>query len=232
MEGSAMADQVFPSEDTDDPLIGEFIALWQAVAEQVRAMARLETALGEARNEIARKTGPEQFKETFAAIRQDMALLAQRMERQEAALGMLPDGTAIGAAIREGTAGLVQDNASTRSVVRESMRVARAAGEDARNAARDAADHARELGETIASDRVTIGLTLAAMLVLAVLGGISGWSLRGWWAPPPDAVFARYLDAGNNADWLLCDGGKNTQRFTDNGNPACDLRFWLAKPGP
>jgi hypothetical protein len=228
-----MADQMSTSEDADDPLIGEFFALRQAVAEQVRAMARLETALGDVRSEVARKIGPEQFKETFAAIRQDVAMLAEHMERQKVAFGALPDGTAIGAAVREGTAGLVRDVTLTRENVQESTRAARAAAEDARSAARNAADHARELGATIVSDRGTIGLTLATMLVLAVLGGISGWSLRGWWAPPPSDVFARYLAAGNNADWLLCDDGKGAQRFTtSDGTPACDLRFWLAKPGP
>ncbi|HVZ35894.1 MAG TPA: hypothetical protein VG963_25880, partial [Polyangiaceae bacterium] len=85
-----MADLGSPTEETDDPLISEFIALRQAVADQLRAMARLETALGQVQGEVARKTGPEQFKETFAAIRQDMATLAKRMDRQEAAFGTLP----------------------------------------------------------------------------------------------------------------------------------------------
>lgn len=91
----------------------------------------------------------------------------------------------------------------------------------------------RKLSDTILSDRLTVGLTFAMMLVLAVLGGSGGWLLCGWWAPPPSGVFARYLAAGNDADWLLYDGSKGAQRFTaDNGTPVCDLKFWLARSGP
>lgn len=49
--------------------------------------------------------------------------------------------------------------------------------------------------------------------------------------PPPAGVFARYLAAGNDPNWLLCEGvGK---RFTAQNNvAACVLKFWIQKPGP
>ncbi len=53
----------------------------------------------------------------------------------------------------------------------------------------------------------------------------------GWWAPPLAGVFERYLEAGNNADWLLCDGGG--KRFVaSNGVATCELRFWLGRARP
>jgi hypothetical protein len=222
-------------EEPDDPLIGEFMALRQAVADQLRATARLETVLGQVQDEVARKTGPEQFKETFAAIRQDIIRLAERVDRQEAAFSALPDANAIASAVREATVGLIQNGESTRAVVQESALAAHTAAGRARDAASDAADHVRKLSATVLNDRKTVALAFIAMLVLAVLGGAAGWALRGWWAPPPSAVFARYLAAGNNPDWLLCGGTTETQaqRFTaSNGAPACDLKFWLKRPGP
>ncbi len=81
------------------------------------------------------------------------------------------------------------------------------------------------------SERTRLALTLVGGLVVAGLGLGTGWGLRGWWAPPPAGVFARYLAAGNNADWLLCDGGG--KRFVaSNGVAACELRFWLEPAGP
>jgi hypothetical protein len=40
-----------------------------------------------------------------------------------------------------------------------------------------------------------------------------------------------YLAAGNDPNWLLCEGGG--KRFTTDRNAsACELKFWLEKPGP
>ena len=215
----------------EDPLVGEFSALREAVAEQLRSMARLEVALGQVQGEVARKTGPEAFKETFAAIRQDVAGLCKRLEQQEAAFDEVPDAAAIGVAVKEGVAGLTQDLAQTRVVVRDAAAAARDAAEQGRDAARGAAKHAHSVREVLLSDRTTMVLMTAAMLAMGVLGLGTGWGLRGWWAPTPAGVFARYLSAGNDPEWLLCGGGGG-QRFTDHNAPACDLKFWLAKPEP
>lgn len=207
----------------DDPLVAEFAALRAAVAEQVRGLARLETALGQMRGEVAGQGGPEAFKESLAVIRQDLGAVGKRLARQEAALAAVPGAEEIGAAVRAGTAGLAQDMARTRDAVRE-------AADEARKMARGAWEHARSLREVALGERTRLVLTLAGGLVVAGLGLGTGWGLRGWWAPPPAGVFARYLEAGNNADWLLCDSGK---RFVAaNGVAACELRFWLEKAGP
>ena len=219
----------------DDPLVAEFAALGAAVAEQVRGLARLEAAIGQmwgevTRGEVAGQGGPEAFKESLAAIRQDMGAVGKRLARQEAALAAVPDAEEIGAAVQAGTAGLAQDMARTRDAVREAAQKAQGAAEEARKMARGAWEHARGLRAMALGERTRLVLTLAGGLVVAGLGLGAGWGLRGWWAPPPVGVFARYLEAGNNADWLLCDGGK---RFVAaNGVAACELRFWLEKAGP
>lgn len=215
----------------DDPLVAEFAALGAAVAEQLRGLARLEAALGQMRGEVAGQGGPEAFKESLAVIRQDMDAVGQRLAGQEAALAALPDAKEIGAAVQVGTAGLAQDMARTREVVREAAQQAQGAAEEARKMARGAFEHARNLRETVLGERTRLALTLVGGLVVAGLGLGAGWGLRGWWAPPPAEVLARYLAAGNNADWLLCDGGG--KRFVAaNGVAACELRFWLEKAGP
>jgi hypothetical protein len=215
----------------DDPLVGEFAALREAVAEQVRAVARLEVALGQVRGEVARKTGPELFKETFAALRQEVGAVGEQLARQEAALRQVPGAAAIGAAVKEGTGGLAEDMSRTRVVVQNAAKMAQEAAEQAREMTRAAFKHAQSLREMALSERTRLVLTLAGGLVMASLGLSTGWGLRGWWAPPPAGVFARYLAAGNEAEWLLCAGGG--KRFmAQNGVAACELRFWLERAGP
>lgn len=127
----------------DDLLVGEFQALREAVAEQLRAAARLEVALGRVQGEVARKAGPEAFKETFATLRQDVAGLAKTLERQDAAFRAVPDAAAIGSAVEGGVAGLARDFAQTRVAVREAAAAARRAAEEGRELVRYVPEHAR-----------------------------------------------------------------------------------------
>ena len=216
----------------DDPLVAEFAALRAAVAEQVRGLARLEAALGQMRGVVAGQGGPAAFKESLAVIRQDMGAVGKRLARQEAALAAVPDAEEIGAAVQAGTAGLAQDMARTRDAVREAAQKAQGAAEEARTMTGHAWEHARSLREMALGERTRLVLTLAGGLVVAGLGLGTGWGLRGWWAPPPAGVFARYLEAGNNADWLLCAGGGGKRFAAGNGVAACELRFWLERAGP
>ena len=195
----------------DDPLVAEFAALRAAVAEQVRGLARLEAALGQIRGEVAGQGGPAAFKESLAVIRQDMGAVGKRLARQEAALAAVPDAG---------------------DAVREAAQKAQGAAEEARTMTGHAWEHARSLREMALGERTRLVLTLAGGLVVAGLGLGTGWGLRGWWAPPPAGVFARYLEAGNTADWLLCDGGGGKRFVAGNGVAACELRFWLERAGP
>lgn len=115
-------------------------------------------------------------------------------------------------------------------MVRDAAHKAQNAADEARQMTGHAFKHAQSLREMALSERTRLVLTLAGCLVVAGLGLGTGWGLRGWWAPPPAGVFARYLEAGNNADWLLCAGGG--KRFVAaNGVAACELRFWLERAG-
>ena len=40
------------------------------------------------------------------------------------------------------------------------------------------------------------------------------------------------LAVGNEAESLLCAGGSTAKRFVAANGAACELRFWLQRPGP
>ena len=206
--------------------------------------------------DIEQGHGPEDAAErAFEALREEVAALRRGIElvyrqaQQPPAVPEMPDynhtlgvlaktlqevggrADAVSAAVNDSVGGLARDFAETRRVVRDAAAAARGAAEQGRDAARGTAEHAGSVREALLSDRTTMVLIFVALLVMGGLGLGSGWGLRGWWAPPPAGVFARYLAAGNDPNWLLCEGGG--KRFTTDRNAsACQLKFWLEKPGP
>ena len=123
--------------------------------------------------------------------------------------------------VNESIGVLAQDFAQTRLVVRDAAAAARGAAEQARDAARGAAEHAGSVREALLSDRTTMVLTLVALLVMGGLGLGPGWGLRGWWAPPPAGVFARYLAAPATIRIGCCArGAASNSRPTATHRPA------------
>jgi len=190
----------------------------------------------------------EALRDEVAALRRGIELVYRQAQQAPAApempdynhtLGVLAKTLqevggrvdAVSAAVNDSVGGLARDFAETRRVVRDAATEAGGAAEQGRDAARAAAEHAGSVREALLGDRTTMVLILVTLLVMGGLGLGSGWGLRGWWAPPPAGVFARYLAAGNDPNWLLCDGGG--KRYTTDPNAsACELKFWLEKPGP
>jgi hypothetical protein len=158
-------------DEDADPLVGEFVALREAVAEQVRAVARLEVALGQVRGEVARKTGPETFKESLAVIRQDVAGLGERLGQQEAALGELPSAGEIGAAVRESAAGLEAGFTAVRQLARESTGSVRGVADEVRARL---AENERALTRLVGQARVQ-GEQRQAVWAAALIGAVLGW---------------------------------------------------------
>lgn len=208
--------------DSEDPAVAAFSALQGEVAEVVTALSGLHgqlTGLRGGLDELRRQApAAPDYNHTLGVLAKTLKEVGGRVD-------------AVGAAMNESVAGLAQDFAQTRLVVRDAAAAARGAAEQGRDAASRAAEQASSVREALLSDRTTMVLILVALLVMGGLGLGSGWGLRGWWAPPPAGMFARYLAAGNDPNWLLCEGG-GKQFTTDRNLSACELKFWLEKPGP
>lgn len=209
--------------DSEDPAVAAFSALQGEVAEVVTAIGGLQaqlTALRGGLDDLRRREAP-----TAPDYNHTLGVLAKTLRE----VGGRVDAVAV--AVNDSVGGLAQDFAQTRLVVRDAAAAAAGAAAQGRDAARGAAEHAGSVREALLSDRTTMVLMLVALLVICGAGLVSGWGLRGWWAPPPAGVFARYLAAGNDPNWLLCEG--SGKRFTtDRDAAACELKFWLGKPGP
>ena len=207
--------------DSEDPAVAAFSALQGEVAEVVTAVSGLQahlTALRGGLDELRQRQAPAtpDYNRTLGVLAKTLAEVGSRVD-------------AVAAAVNERVGVLAQDLAQTRLVVRDAATATRGAAAQGLEAVREAAEHAGGVREALLSDRTTMVLILVALLVMGGLGLGSGWGLRGWWAPPPAGVFAHYLAAGNDPDWLLCEGGG--KRFTaQNDAAACELKFWLGKP--